>query len=250
MYLFQYWDQEPIPGDVASWINGCRAQNPGLDHILLDHDKADALIAEHFTRKERIAFASCGPPAMQADYLRLCLMYALGGLYLDADQAPLEELSQLIDKADGGLLVQWHAILNNGPLLLRKPGNLYIKACLDLATENIIERRFQDVLMTTGPGVMNAVWCLIDREAEIAIEFSVAPAWRPGGWDALLRAARGSIPPTPELSKDFHDLTRITTDECMRWLGLTNPAYKSGDRHWPNWPGSIYSAAALADVAR
>ncbi len=240
MYLFQYWDRKPIPQDVASWIDDCRNQNPDLEHVLLDHADARRFIERHFTYRECAAFASCGPPAMQADYLRLCLMFAVGGLYVDADQAPREEFSQLLKQADRGLIVQWLTILNNCPIFMREPGNEYIRACLDLATGNIIERRFEHVLTSTGPGVLSAVWGLLDQTAGANMEAVVPSVWGPIGWNALLSAARALIIPSAALIRDLNGLTRITTDESMRWLGLTNPVYKTGDRHWNNWSRSIY----------
>jgi hypothetical protein len=247
MDIFQYWDQEAVPDDVMVWINGFKIANPEFSHRLLDRAAAIAFIEAHYTPRERAAFELCGPPAMQADYLRLCLMYAVGGIYVDADQSPQERLSLLVDKADVGLMCKWYTpitncpILINGVMILKNSGNLYVKACLELATELILGRRFNDILMSSGPGLLNAVWRAFDEGIDADLDVSMPENWQASGWDELMFLARQHIVPTPELRGDFHALTFISSDEFFNWFGLTNPRYKAGTRHWVNWHGSIYN---------
>src|SRR4051794_22533135 len=62
-------------------------------------------IAERYGRREVAAFARCRHPAMRSDYLRLCFVFAEGGLYVDADDVLLGEGWENVF-SDGTLKVQ------------------------------------------------------------------------------------------------------------------------------------------------
>ena len=123
MRLHQYWHQLPPPDDVAGWIDGFRTANPDFEHRLYDEAAAGAFIAVHYGRPELAAFEACGLPAMQADFFRLCVMDAVGGLYLDADQQPLAPLAGLISQAPHALMPTWHGIGGTGVLMFREAGH-------------------------------------------------------------------------------------------------------------------------------
>ena len=111
--IYQYWDNEVVPKDMSVLIERLKTQNSGMEHVLLNYASATNLICRLHGPRETLAFCSCGPPAMQADYLRLCLMSALGGFYIDADTVPNDTLQSLVDEVGEGLIPQWLVILTN-----------------------------------------------------------------------------------------------------------------------------------------
>lgn len=241
MHIYQYWDQPEPPAEVSVWLDGFRADNPEMTHHVLNRKTATEFIALHFGPREVEAFSRCGPPAMQADYLRLCLMRAVGGIYLDADQTSGEPLASFLTGFSEAMICRWYIVMSNTVMVFRQPGDAFINAALDLATDNVLARRFHNVLASTGPPVLNAVWSAVNPEIEAAIEATVAPYWRPHGWDELLEQAKRLVRCKAEVRSALTRIALIQTDDCVRWFGLTSPDYKKGDRHWENWPGSIYS---------
>ena len=241
MKLFQFWDTPEPPAEVKGWMDGFRTLNPGLEYVRFDTDSAAGFIAQHHGPREVAAFRACAVPAMQADYMRLCALDVLGGVYLDADSQCRQPLDGVLDLAPRSLLTTWLGLLNNALMLFRKPHDPFVGACLRLATKNIEERRFSTTFTAAGPGVLNAIRALIEPDAlpEIAACFDnpICETW---GFSDLLEHARASVEVTPELVEAYRSITLVHALAISPWIGSDAPSYKETDRHWLNWTGSIY----------
>lgn len=87
--IVQFWDDSSaIPGDVSecldTWRSAGRAS--GFTHVLFDDAHSERFIARSLGRPFADAFARCPHPAMRSDYFRLCYIFRLGGIYVDADE--------------------------------------------------------------------------------------------------------------------------------------------------------------------
>lgn len=107
--IIQYWDSGSPPEEVAELIETFREHNPDTPHLVFSESEAERFIAEHFGPREVEAFRACALPAMQADYLRYCAVFALGGIYADADCECHRALQPLVDRSEGGHLFLNHA---------------------------------------------------------------------------------------------------------------------------------------------
>lgn len=105
--LIQYWHQSSVPPSIERLSGSFRAHNPEMRHMVFSEATATDFIEERFGAREAAAFLACAVPAMQADYLRYCAVYALGGMYFDADCRCVASLRPLFD-ACGGILVGIH----------------------------------------------------------------------------------------------------------------------------------------------
>jgi hypothetical protein len=158
MKLFQYWDAPVPPADVQQLIEGFRINNPEFEHVLLNETTADEFIAQHYGPREVRAFRACAVPAMQADLIRLCVMDAVGGIYVDVDNQSVRPLADLIAPVPHALMATaLMGQLNNSFLMFRRPHHPFIRACIDLVVENIEKRRFRCISTASGPAVMSAV---------------------------------------------------------------------------------------------
>jgi len=242
MPFFQYWDSPNVPEDVRVLIDGFARANPSLAHRLYDRKSGREFIRKHFGHRELAAFDACAVSAMQADYLRLCLIYADGGLYLDADIAPVEPLDTLVASAPFGLLSRRGLLVNNATIFFRNPRDLFLGACLTVVTDNILNRRFDDIIAVSGPGPISAIACIIEprmlRVAERLIERGKSP-FGPY-WPELLDVAKHLVPLTSELVAAWSRITIIGFEDAERWCRYdTNLDYKKGG-HWTQHRGSIY----------
>ena len=241
MKLFQYWDTGDPPPEVAGWIDSLRRLNPDFEHQLHDEASAAAYIAARLGEREARAFAACAAPAMQADYFRLCALFAEGGLWIDADTEALAPIAGLFRDAPRSLMLEWDGFFGSTVMMFRQPGDAFIGAYLELASRNIEERRFSNVLVATGPMLADALRALLD------------PAWA-AGWQArraeplvdtrlgLLDLVRMRLEATPEMLEAYRAMTLRHTVDALAYLGYRDPAYKRTERHWANWRGSIYRA--------
>ena len=239
--MFQYWDTEDLPSEVAAWTQTLKEQNPEYDHRLYRRGDAAEYIGAKLGDRERSAFLTCAVPAGQADYFRLCAMVAEGGLYLDADSQPLKPLATLLDDIPHAFLYTYAQALTNAIMMFRGPGNLFLIDCLKLATDNIEHRRFDTVFSSVGPNVLNAVHAVIDAEGRAAVlDAQDTAEGRRLGFPELLAVADRIIQPAPEKLLAFRQITTFHAFRTLPWIGAEQPAYKSTGRHWSNWEGSIY----------
>lgn len=240
MKLIQYWDTGAPPPDIAGMIAGLVRDNPGLDHRLYDRDSAAHFIRKRLGERHWRAFQACAVPAMQADYFRLCALWAKAGVYVDADSRSLRPLAPLFEEVPEALMVTDKGFFMTGTMLFRRPHNAFLAAILELATDNIESRRFNNVLVATGPPLADAVRAIADPQwAESASKD--LDDWNRGViFGPLLARAREIIAPTAELRSAVGAIRLIPAGEANTWLNFMRPAYKSTAVHWRNWPGSIF----------
>ena len=179
--IVQFWhDRRQLPGDVqeciASWA---RWEASGFTHRLFDECSAKAFIGRSLSTRHERAFERCYHPAMQADYFRLCYLFAEGGFYVDADDVCIGtdigwlfedgrlKVQPLCYDIDSGTMVNPANFLcanahnasrifyfNNNPLIACR-GHPIIERALSQAT-SFLEFANRDALpeiqSTTGPG--------------------------------------------------------------------------------------------------
>jgi len=246
MRLFQYWDTGSPPPDVAPLIEAIGRDNPEHQHRLYDRESAAWLIGKHFGERFRRAFEACAVPAMQADYFRLCALLRYGGVYVDADGHSIQPLASLLAATPRNLMVTLDSYLTTGVMVFRTPGDPFLRAVLELATDNIEQHQFANVYLCTGPPVADAVRALLDP-AWFGAAFEAADAWaRAMRFSLLLDRARAVTVVTAELAAAYSSIRLITVDELAAWVGTKRPAYKSSERDWRHWQGSIYADDPVA----
>src|SRR5262249_41997610 len=91
--LVQFWhDPSDVPADVKTCLESSEAlREAGITFGMFGDASAASYISERYSGREVAAFARCRHPAMRSDYLRLCFVFAEGGLYVDADDVLLGE---------------------------------------------------------------------------------------------------------------------------------------------------------------
>jgi mannosyltransferase OCH1-like enzyme len=243
MKLFQYWDSPSPPAEIAVWVEGFKTNNPDFEHVLINRASALDFISEHYGPNEVAAFKACAVPAMQADYARLCFLETFGGVYVDADVQSIKPLSDLFKDCSGSMLFIFHTLVNNGVMYFPQARNPFVSACLKLATDNINSRRTNAVFTAAGPGVVNALRCILDPSTYelTAATFDQNMVVRSWGFVDLVERARTMIEITPELVNAFAAIEIRTSASSREWIGAEQPAYKETSVHWTRWEGSIYN---------
>jgi hypothetical protein len=256
--VVQYWDSERVPGYVSELLASVGERNPDLRHVVFNERTAAELIGERFGGHHLEAFRACAVPAMQADYLRYCAVYALGGVYVDADfrcQAPLAPLLEgppdgvLFGRAE--LPARWrvpafewreragpYRAIMNSFFAFASPGHPLLELAIEIATANIESRIDEDVALVTGPAVFTSLYLL--REL--------------GSFDAYVDYARGGAlaPFARFLCATVADYERVVAAlervclrpeiDSRRWV-VAPPGplpYKATEDHWLNVGSSIF----------
>ena len=237
--LIRYWhDGNRIPTDVRACLETWEPlAEQGVIFRMFDDNTAASYIAAKFGRAHVSAFARCKHPAMRSDYLRMCVLLAEGGLYVDADDELRDsELPLLFE--DGNLKVQPlcydiprggmvdasesglfdHQDLsriyyvNNNPIAATANDPVVGRA-LDRATRLLLDPiRVPEIQSTTGPGNLSAALaahaneCIIrDQPLRLDLLF---------GWETVA---------TPDWTLDY----RLDYRNWRRWndwsFGNTDP---------------------------
>jgi Glycosyltransferase sugar-binding region containing DXD motif len=258
--VIQYWHSEQPPQRIVDLMATFHACNPDLRHVVFSESTAEAFIAEHLSAREAAAFRACAQPTSQADYLRYCAAYAMGGLCIDADVRCVGDVRPLIEAPRRGILFgqrdplpgplpgfpPWpHTVgpyetLINGIFAFARPRDPLLGLAVEVATANI-ENRLADgpvgVWLATGPGVFTSFYLL----------------HRLGSIDAFVGYAAGTVlEPTASLfcevvgeyasvERALRGVDMAAVEDVGRWaehVGIP----RSSDRaaHWSRPEGSIF----------
>jgi hypothetical protein len=259
--VVQYWDAEQPPQEIVELLASFPRHNPGLRQIVFSEASAEAFIAERFTDREVAAFRACAVPTSQADYLRYCAGYVLGGLCIDADVRCGGDLNSLLGRPQRGIVLaerdqlpDWierifawpytvgsYRIVVNGAFAFARAGDPLPGLAIEISTANI-ENRLADgrtgVWLTTGPGVFTSIYLL----------------WQLGSFDAFLAYTAGTVleptaalfcevvedPSRAEEAFDGLDMAAAeeVDDRLLQHVGI--PRRAAGVSHWSNPEGSIF----------
>ena len=259
--LIHYWHEPNPPDDVVETLASLEARNPNLEQRVFDQSSAAELIATHFGARELAAFRGCAVPAMQADYVRYCAVYVLGGVYADANFHCGGNLERLIEghgrgvlfgrqdpvPSDLAALYKWpHPIgpfraVTNGMFGFVSGGDPLLGLAVQVATTNI-ENRVADgpigVWVTTGPGIFTSLYLLHELgSVDAFIEYAAGSVIEPSA--ALLCEVVGDYGGVAELWEGVSILPLSERDE---W-GV-KVAGRSQRTSWARAQGSIYGGLA------
>ena len=250
MRLYQYWDTGAPPDAIAEGVDSFRDRNRGMKHRLYDRDAAAWFIKKRLGEREGRAFEACAVPAMQADYFRLCALWATGGIYADCDQTCGAPIQPLLAGLQGPLVPTRKGLVTQHFMIFLRPGDAFLRSFLDLASLNIEARDIPNVHTATGPGAMRALWTLLDPATATANHEEMTSVQKAGwGYEQVLERARSHCVLGAELVQAFGAIATIDRVEAFPWFAPIRADYKATAVHWMHWPGSIYADAAAAEPA-
>jgi len=151
-------------------IEFIQKQNPDWQYTLLDDKDIEKYILDHYGQSYLDIYHMINPKygAARADYFRYLLMYKEGGVYFDIKSGSKYPLNNIIFPDDEYILSHWECECNNQELqnewgeyqqwhIICRPNHPFLKAVIDLVTENILTYRISDgigkpgTLKVTGP---------------------------------------------------------------------------------------------------
>lgn len=238
--IVQYWHSEKIPGYISELLRTVREENPHRSHCLFSERTAAEFIDEHFSERELSAFRACAVPAMQADYFRYCAIYAMGGIYVDADFACNRPLDSLLE-TKGQLFKHPNGPIVNGFFAFRASNHPLLAMTLEIATSNIESRWTNNVGFATGPLIFSGLERLRRAESFERLHETSREKWQPA-----IEMAERAVEIHGPIENAFDDVrisSRTTMDRWVRVPDQENLLYKAENTYWSKWRGSIYRPA-------
>lgn len=191
--LMQFWNATTLPDDIYPLVQSWSA-NSGLDTVVYDEDAAREYIRALYGSEILELFDICALPAMKSDFFRMLYILEKGGWYADCSIECLTPPAFETASCDLIVYRRWHGGINNG-LFAARPQSQAIKEMVNVAIENIRNRRGNSVFEATGPKIWN---------------------------DAL-----------PGISERFRVLELAHADIAGKFVAFHQDlAHKKGGRHW------------------
>lgn len=166
-----------LPLEIVEIVQHNKRLCPRYKFVFYDDEQCETFIKTHFEERIYNAYLALNKKfgAMKADFFRYCVLYKMGGVYLDIKSKILKPLGEIIKPNDVCLLDVPRTNLEpwrtNMPtyeqwVLMFAPNHPYLKEMIDQMVDNI-EKRYepkilgyniltpkQKVLMLTGPDAL------------------------------------------------------------------------------------------------
>jgi tetratricopeptide (TPR) repeat protein len=152
--IHQYWNDRAVPAPVRGVMESWRSV-PDWEYRCLDRRAAISWLRETFGDAHARAFKLANHAAEESDFLRLCLLAAMGGIYADADDRLLTSPKDVAGLGAGLILfVEPHtgAVQNN--LICAPAGHPVLLSAVELATTALLRRDNDSTWSKTGPGLL------------------------------------------------------------------------------------------------
>jgi mannosyltransferase OCH1-like enzyme len=157
--IFQTWHTKVLPIKMQECVDSIKACNPEFNHYLYDDKECRNFIKSNFDTDVLYSYDTLVPGAFKADLWRYCVLYKLGGIYLDIKYKCVHGF-KFLTLTDNEYFVKDRydsmtelAVYN--ALIICKPGNEILRKCINKVVENVRDRYYGiSPLIITGPLMM------------------------------------------------------------------------------------------------
>lgn len=176
--IVQFWD-DSLPHDVEETIKCWISQETEFEHYLFDKKSAQVFFESNHFESVSKAFNLTPTPAGKSDIFRLGWLASFGGIYIDADEKRISDLSQLIPPS-AKIVLNWSAgmppCINNWFVAAEK-NSPFISMLLANAVDGVLDAHDQGIYLgpwlLTGPGlytmsILDALCC--EAHSRFAVE--------------------------------------------------------------------------------
>jgi mannosyltransferase OCH1-like enzyme len=154
--IFQTWHSKKLPLGMLQSVLSIKKNNPRFKYYLFDDNDCKKFITAHFPPKILNAFNSLIPGAYKADLWRYCVLYKMGGIYIDIKYYPVDgfKLYNLLEQEHWVLDIGGNNIYN--AVMVCKPGNPILLKAIEKICENVKTKYYgANSLEPTGPALLS-----------------------------------------------------------------------------------------------
>jgi mannosyltransferase OCH1-like enzyme len=166
LVIYQSWKTRDVPPKMKECIDKLKANNPEFDHYLYSDEDCSKFIQDNFDKSVLDTFNGLKPGAYKSDLWRYCILYKLGGIYIDVKFYGMNSLRDIISKVgeifpldidDSSRSCESNISIYNG-FMVAKPKNIIFKICIDRIAECYTQRCYKKTnLSPTGPCLLGSV---------------------------------------------------------------------------------------------
>ena len=164
--VYMMWHASILPPKMKENLDRAKRNNPEIKFVIYNNDDCRSFIRNNFDEKVLNAYDRLKPAAYKADLWRYCVLYKLGGIYLDIKFMPVNgfKFIDIVDKErfmlerDGTFWSKGTYGISNAMIVV-KAGNEILLDCIENIVDNVNNDfyGFND-LYPTGPGLLGQVY--------------------------------------------------------------------------------------------
>ncbi|KIC47795.1 hypothetical protein RA29_18970 [Tateyamaria sp. ANG-S1] len=174
--IFQYWNTPTVPEAIDGIMQTWR-EVPGWTYEQFDRSQALRWLSETFDADHRRAFTLARHVAEESDFLRLCVLYQQGGIYVDADDMLTGHPNDIIGAGPGLIVFRepFGALANN--LICAPPGHPAIGQAMAMAKTALLGLDNDNTWSKTGPGLLTraVAWHMLQNPEHARRDTQVLP---------------------------------------------------------------------------
>lgn len=152
--VFLTWETKNLPPKMKNSVNKLKKENSEFTYYFYDKDQRRDYISKNFDKEVLNAYDALIPGAYKADLWRYCILYKIGGIYLDIKLCTINgfKLINLTDKEyfARDIVESGHGVING--LLVCMPRNEKMLKCINQIVVNVKNKYYgKNSLEPTGP---------------------------------------------------------------------------------------------------
>jgi tetratricopeptide (TPR) repeat protein len=168
--ITQFWDSAEPPRDVAALMASWPRCNPLYEYRRFDNISARRWLAGSAPEGVLEAYDRSDHPAQKADLLRLAVLAVDGGIWADADDLCVAEVSPLLaGPAEFVTYQEIYGTLGNN-VIAAVPEQPVIVRALELATAALLAGDTDIAWLSTGPGLLSRAFVDVMGREELVPE--------------------------------------------------------------------------------
>ena len=157
--IFQTWYTKDLPPKMKECVESIKMCNPEFKYYLYDDNDCREFIKHNFDIEVLYSYDTLIPGAFKADLWRYCILYKLGGIYLDIKYKCVNGFKFITLTGEEHFVRDRYEMLNRlaiyNALMICQPGNQILLKCIKKVVENVRNRYYgSSGLHITGPLMM------------------------------------------------------------------------------------------------
>jgi mannosyltransferase OCH1-like enzyme len=158
--IFQTWHTKNLPPKMLNSVQLIRRLNPRFNYFLFDDNDSREFIKNNFENDVLNAYDSLIPGAYKADLWRYCILYKLGGIYIDIKYKPYNgfRFINLTEKEHLCLDIpnQWDEFGVYNAIMVCLPENKILLKLINHIVKNVENNYYGDCYLDpTGPTLVS-----------------------------------------------------------------------------------------------
>lgn len=152
--VFLTWETNDLPPKMAASVEQLKRENPEFTYYFYDNAKRREYISDNFDNDIVKTYDALIPGAFRADLWRYCILYKMGGIYMDIKLCTINEF-KLINLTNKEYFIRDIEPSGSGVLngfMVCKQGNDKMLKCIEQIKENVKNKYYgTSQLEPTGP---------------------------------------------------------------------------------------------------